>query len=207
MGGLRVRACEFLRRWNHTSARSGWESEAAAASGRGVAWLASLVENEARLGVGVGAGEGRDGGPAKKVVVSWGTAELQRVLEGFGSPQNGRGPWAYEVVRVAGSKGKGTVARGLSAVVQKSGYRVGLFTSPHTRTVRERVAVNGVMVSAVKWEALADACRVMCESLGARLTRFEAMMAMALVRVVVLVDLVLFPYQVHKHKVNHLVLE
>jgi hypothetical protein len=33
------------------------------------------------------------------------------------------------------------------------------------------------------------------------------MMAMALVRVVVLVDLVLFPYQVHKHKVNHLILE
>ena len=160
----------WTRRWPRGGA---WCARREASAGRGVAWLGALVENEGRLGVlRPGSSSGR---------VAWGTEELARVLEGFGSPQACRGPWAYHVVRVAGSKGKGTVARALGAVVQRSGYRVGLYTSPHTRHVRERVAVNGVMVTEGQWEALADACRAMCVALGARLTRFEAMTAMALV--------------------------
>ena len=49
-------------------------------------------------------------------------------------------------VHVAGTNGKGTVAHMLSAVLQNSGYKVGLFTSPHLVDFRERIRINGEMI-------------------------------------------------------------
>lgn len=49
-------------------------------------------------------------------------------------------------LHVAGTNGKGTVAHMLSAVLQNSGYKVGLFTSPHLIDFRERIRINGEMI-------------------------------------------------------------
>ena len=53
---------------------------------------------------------------------------------------------AYRCIHVAGTNGKGSVANMLAATLQASGYRVGLFTSPHLVDFRERIRVNGVMI-------------------------------------------------------------
>ena len=60
----------------------------------------------------------------------------------FGKPHT-----RYKTIHVAGTNGKGSVSHMLAAILQKAGYRTGLFTSPHLKDFRERIRVNGEMVS------------------------------------------------------------
>lgn len=53
----------------------------------------------------------------------------------------------YKTVHVAGTNGKGSCSHTLAAVLQASGLKVGLFTSPHLVDFRERIRVNGEMIS------------------------------------------------------------
>lgn len=53
----------------------------------------------------------------------------------------------YPTVHIAGTNGKGTVAVKIAAVLEENGYRVGLFTSPHLHTYRERIQINGKKIS------------------------------------------------------------
>lgn len=50
-------------------------------------------------------------------------------------------------IHVAGTNGKGSVSHMLSAILQENGYRCGLFTSPHLYDFRERIRINGEMIS------------------------------------------------------------
>ena len=54
---------------------------------------------------------------------------------------------AYKTIHVAGTNGKGSVSHTLAAILQQAGYRVGLYTSPHLVDFRERIRVNGKMIS------------------------------------------------------------
>ncbi|GAB5411937.1 MAG: hypothetical protein ChlgKO_10510 [Chlamydiales bacterium] len=49
---------------------------------------------------------------------------------------------AYPIVHIAGSNGKGSVAVKMARALEISGYRVGLFTSPHTHCYSERIRIN-----------------------------------------------------------------
>ena len=62
--------------------------------------------------------------------------------EHFGHPHQ-----HYKTIHVAGTNGKGSCSHTLAAILQASGLRVGLFTSPHLVDFRERIRVNGEMVS------------------------------------------------------------
>ena len=53
----------------------------------------------------------------------------------------------YKTIHVAGTNGKGSVSHILSSVLQEVGYKVGLYTSPHLKSFRERIKVNGQEVS------------------------------------------------------------
>lgn len=53
----------------------------------------------------------------------------------------------FPCVHVAGTNGKGSVSNLLASVLQEAGYKVGLFTSPHLKDFRERIRVNGQMIS------------------------------------------------------------
>ena len=62
----------------------------------------------------------------------------------------------YRIIHVAGTNGKGSTAHLLASCLQKCGYRVGLFTSPHFVDFRERIRVNGKKISRnfiIKWVA------------------------------------------------------
>ena len=70
---------------------------------------------------------------------------LERVEEFcrlLGNPHND-----YHTIHIAGTNGKGSTSHMLASVLQQAGYRVGLFTSPHLKDFRERVRVDGEMIS------------------------------------------------------------
>jgi dihydrofolate synthase/folylpolyglutamate synthase len=53
----------------------------------------------------------------------------------------------YPCIHIAGTNGKGSVAHMLAAVLQATGLKVGLYTSPHYRDFRERIKVNGELAT------------------------------------------------------------
>ena len=52
-----------------------------------------------------------------------------------------------KMIHVAGTNGKGSVSHMLASVLQESGYKVGLYTSPHLKDFKERIRVNGQGIS------------------------------------------------------------
>ena len=66
-------------------------------------------------------------------------------------------------VHVAGTKGKGSTASMIASIVHQSGYRVGLYTSPHLVSIRERIMVNGVPISEEEVSQLVDKMRPVIE--------------------------------------------
>ena len=52
----------------------------------------------------------------------------------------------FRSIHIAGTNGKGSVSHLLSAVLQKAGYKVGLYTSPHLVNFGERIRVDGIMI-------------------------------------------------------------
>ena len=50
-------------------------------------------------------------------------------------------------VHVAGTNGKGSTSSMIASVLQEAGYKVGLYTSPHLKDFRERIRINGAMIS------------------------------------------------------------
>lgn len=60
----------------------------------------------------------------------------------LGNPENN-----FKSIHVAGTNGKGSTCHMIAAILQQSGYKVGLYTSPHLKDFRERIRVNGEMIS------------------------------------------------------------
>lgn len=59
-------------------------------------------------------------------------------------------------IHIAGTNGKGSTSHLIAAALQAEGYKVGLFTSPHSVDFRERIRINGNMIpqeAVVKWVA------------------------------------------------------
>lgn len=63
------------------------------------------------------------------------------LCERLGNPQV-----LFPSVHIAGTNGKGSVSHLTASVLQESGYKVGLFTSPHMKDYRERIRINGQMI-------------------------------------------------------------
>lgn len=62
--------------------------------------------------------------------------------EHYGHPHE-----AYPTIHIAGTNGKGSCSHSIAAILQKAGYKVGLYTSPHLVDFRERIRVNGQCIS------------------------------------------------------------
>ena len=67
---------------------------------------------------------------------------MRDLMDMMGNPHQ-----QYPVVHVAGTKGKGSTSVMIAAVLQKAGYKVGLYTSPHLHDYCERIQVNQVPMS------------------------------------------------------------
>jgi dihydrofolate synthase/folylpolyglutamate synthase len=53
----------------------------------------------------------------------------------------------FKTIHVAGTNGKGSVSHMLASVMQEAGFKTGLYTSPHLKDFRERIRINGEMIS------------------------------------------------------------
>jgi dihydrofolate synthase / folylpolyglutamate synthase len=53
----------------------------------------------------------------------------------------------FKSIHVAGTNGKGSVSHMLASILQCAGYKVGLYTSPHLKDFRERIRINGQMIT------------------------------------------------------------
>ncbi|AZI28092.1 bifunctional folylpolyglutamate synthase/dihydrofolate synthase [Pedobacter sp. G11] len=53
----------------------------------------------------------------------------------------------FKTIHVAGTNGKGSTSHMLAAILQAQGYKTGLYTSPHLKDFRERIRINGKMIS------------------------------------------------------------
>jgi len=53
----------------------------------------------------------------------------------------------FKTIHVAGTNGKGSVSHMLAAILQSAGFKTGLYTSPHLSDFRERIRINGEMIS------------------------------------------------------------
>lgn len=62
------------------------------------------------------------------------------LLEALGNPQND-----FKSIHIAGTNGKGSSSHFLASILIESGYKVGLYTSPHLKDYRERFRINGKM--------------------------------------------------------------
>lgn len=98
---------------------------------------------------------------------------MNQLMELLGTPHQ-----YYPCVHVAGTKGKGSTASLIASVLQASGYKVGLYTSPHLEDFRERIAINGEMISEQNVIDLADQMRPLTEKVP-ETTTFELTTAMA----------------------------
>ena len=74
--------------------------------------------------------------------IKLGLATIRRILANLGNPHR-----RYRTVHVAGTNGKGSVASGIASVLRASGYRVGLYTSPHLVRFNERIQVDGAEIT------------------------------------------------------------
>lgn len=61
-----------------------------------------------------------------------------RLCKALGDPHQ-----AFKVIHIAGTNGKGSTSHILAAVLQAAGYKIGLYTSPHLQSFRERMRING----------------------------------------------------------------
>ncbi|MBI0397732.1 bifunctional folylpolyglutamate synthase/dihydrofolate synthase [Cyclobacterium marinum] len=59
----------------------------------------------------------------------------------LGNPQN-----KFKSIHIAGTNGKGSTAHALASVLQAAGYNTGLYTSPHLKSFRERIKINGIEI-------------------------------------------------------------
>ncbi len=74
--------------------------------------------------------------------IKLGLERIERLLSLLGNPQD-----SFRSVLVAGTSGKGSTVVMLGSVLKEAGYRTGVFTKPHLFDFRERISIDGKMIS------------------------------------------------------------
>jgi dihydrofolate synthase/folylpolyglutamate synthase len=104
---------------------------------------------------------------------------VEELLNRMGNPQ-----LAARTIHIAGTKGKGSVAAMITQVLTSSGYKTGLYTSPHLLNLRERISIDGNLISEADFATAMAEVKPFIESMKhdttfRQLTYFEALTALA----------------------------
>ncbi|MFC4210024.1 bifunctional folylpolyglutamate synthase/dihydrofolate synthase [Pedobacter lithocola] len=94
------------------------------------------------------------------------------LCEALGNPQS-----KFKTIHVAGTNGKGSTSHMLASVLQAQGYKTGLYTSPHLKDFRERIRINGKMISKAEVKSFVQANKQIIYEIEPSF--FEATVAMA----------------------------
>ncbi len=113
----------------------------------------------------------------EKFGMIFGLNQVERILKAIGDPHR-----EIQAVHIGGTNGKGSTAAMIASILQKEGYRVGLYTSPHLIQFNERIKVNGKEIEKEEVAALAEWMREKIEEEGITppFTFFDFTTAMAL---------------------------
>ena len=99
---------------------------------------------------------------------------MRTLLKRIGNPQND-----FKSVHVAGTKGKGSTCTMCCSMLDATGYKVGLYTSPHLVDIRERIVINGQMIPHAEFARLARLVERASSKMRTRPTYFDALTAIA----------------------------
>ncbi|GAF88002.1 unnamed protein product, partial [marine sediment metagenome] len=100
---------------------------------------------------------------------------MRGLLKKLGNPHE-----KIRAVHIAGTKGKGSTATMLAEMLRACGHKVGLYTSPHINDVRERITINGDMISrAALAKLISKAERYILSMADDKPTFFEIFTALA----------------------------
>lgn len=101
-------------------------------------------------------------------------SEITKImLERLGHPEEG-----MSYIHIAGTNGKGSVSAFLCSILKAAGLKVGMFTSPHLIDFRERIQINGEMISKEDTQRLGET--LLTQNFGVQPTMFDYCLAMAL---------------------------
>src|SRR6185369_1691749 len=78
----------------------------------------------------------------RTTTIKFGLATTRALLAEVGNPHE-----VMPLVHVGGTNGKGSVCTLVAAALREAGWRVGLYTSPHLISFRERIQVDGVPIA------------------------------------------------------------
>jgi dihydrofolate synthase/folylpolyglutamate synthase len=110
--------------------------------------------------------------------IKLGNERFERLLLGLGNPHQA----GYAIAHIAGTKGKGSTTAMIAAILSAHGLRTGGYYSPYVYDIRERVQVDGEMISQESFAAhmttIADHVRAMAASEDLQITEFEAKTAL-----------------------------
>lgn len=104
-----------------------------------------------------------------------GLERMRRLLSLMGNPQD-----KLKFIHVAGTNGKGSTVKMSASVLEKAGYKVGMYISPFVIDFRERYQINGKMISKSEFASLVNGIRPLVDKLaqdGDMVTEFEAVTA------------------------------
>ena len=105
-----------------------------------------------------------------------GLERITELMHLLGDPQK-----KLRFIHIAGTNGKGSTTAMLTSVLRQSGYRTGMYTSPHLWRVHERFCVNGEDISDEELCSVAEEVRPLADQMEDQPTEFEIITAMALV--------------------------
>lgn len=105
-----------------------------------------------------------------------GLERITELCEMMGNPQDN-----LKFIHIAGTNGKGSVSRMISSILEKSGYKVGLFTSPYIERFNERIMLNGEDIPDCDLASATEYVRRFANKMADPPTEFELITAIALV--------------------------
>ena len=113
--------------------------------------------------------------PDRPSAVDWGLDRMRAALAELGNPHR-----SYRSLHVGGTNGKGSVAATWASVLGRRGDRVGLYTSPHLCSFRERIRVDGRPVARRRLLEAAERLRPLTRDLGMPMFEAATLLALAL---------------------------
>ncbi len=103
-----------------------------------------------------------------------GLDRIKELCNKLGNPEK-----KLKFVHVAGTNGKGSFCAMLASVLEKAGYKTGLFTSPYVKVFNERMAIDGNMISNEELAVLTEKIKPIADSMQDKPTEFELITALA----------------------------
>lgn len=109
-----------------------------------------------------------------KFHINLGLERILGVMKLLNNPQNN-----YKIFHIAGTNGKGSTSKIINEILVQSGYKTGLFTSPHLFSYTERIQINNKQIDEKLFDKLVNEIDLLAKKNDIELSEFELITAVA----------------------------